>query len=450
MDRVTGSGTSSGHERAHDQEHNDETELFPRVLTTRLVGDQEAARDKRLSLQALVIGAGLAILALGLPLQSRLQVPSWSAPLPRALVGSLAESLGLTWERAGFLLAAVFLGLSVPAITATLKRVGFDHAVALPSTLIALLSPLGWLGSTTACDLSLGVLLTSWLMHELFAERSVRRVVVVYAVGISLHVDVVLLLPAAALSMLGAPSGGGETAGRAKSAWTVAAAGLAIVLLAGARGLLPGGSLWPLHFQVDGLFVPVMLGLALWGLVAPWLRASREVARPPAWCVAFLLVPLPTLVTRGGAQGAWLIPVAALGLADFIQRGRTEHATVARGLALLGLQLAATAALTFGWESMDPNRAWRATARAELEPSDLVLTDDPLHTFYLAQRWGLEVAWSGDPDLNERLDGAREAGRRVVLDTAGTADPAPAAIGSVYRLSPEGLEAPEERPERRQ
>jgi len=435
----------------HDGEH--EGELFPRVLTAKLVGEREEQRLGRETRQVWMVGAGLAIVALGLPLSRVLGQTIFSAPLPRAALGFLAELTGAPRERVGFALAAVMFGLSIPLIASTLRAVGFVQHALLPAALIATLSPLGWLGATSATDFCLGVLVCTWLARGLFAHSSVGRLLLVYAFGVILHSDAVWLLPAVTLGASTGPRDNGEESpSRFARALQTGLGGIAMLILARFGGGLAENLPWPLGSGSTRPGTPDLsraltvlggLGIGLWGLIAPWTRGAEEVSRPPIWCLLFLILPLPTLFIGGVSMGSWLIPIAALGLADLIQRGQTETGSLRRGLMLLAVQLLLTLGLAWRWEAEDPNRAWREIARAQLEPADLVISDDPRHLYLLVERWGLEACVSTAPDLSDRVARARSAGQRIVRDGAASADePAVLAGTSVFHLTEAGLSRP--------
>ncbi|MFT5048742.1 MAG: hypothetical protein ACI8QZ_000129 [Chlamydiales bacterium] len=427
---------SAPHDHAtHDHDDGHEGELFPRVLTAKLVGEREEQRLRREARQVWMVGAGLAILALGLPLSRVLVGAPSLSPLPHAAIDFLGELTGAPRERISFALSAMLLGLSIPLIASTLRAVGFIQQALLPATLIAALSPLAWLGATSATDFFLGVVACAWLLRELFARSSPVRLLIAYGVGILLHVDMVLLLPAL---VLGSAAGTGEPGAPARPARALMTGLGAVAILALTRiaGGLAGNAPWLLGtgmVQLDAPSIPRALlilgglGIGLWGLVAPWTRAAEEVSRPPAWCILFLALPLPTLLFDGASMGSWLVPIAALGLADLVQRGKNDHGNLQRGLVLLIVQVLLTVGLAWRWEAQDPQRAWRKAARMQLEPGDLIVSDEPLHLHLLVERWGLEACPSTATDLPQRVAAARAAERRVVLD-ASPSTPMPAAL----------------------
>ena len=406
------------HERADEQHpHKDEeNELFPRVLTTKLVADHEAARERRQALQSWVIGAGLGLLALGLPLYGPFSQVNWSAPGPRALVHGLAEALGMPRERLGFAASALFLALALPMVTRAVRRFGFAHEHALPCSLLAILSPLGWLRATTAGDFFLGVVVAAALMHELASHRRGARALLFYAVGALLHAEALLYLPAL---VLWRPAGHSKASDGTPRSWRPAQ----VVLIGGAlAGLAIAAQLaFPVAWSLDPLNivgVPLYLAFAVIGLIAPWVRRAGEVARPPAWYLALLLAPLPGLVVGEFGQGSWLIPLAAAGLADLAQHSAGERSWVRWTLPRAALQLGAILlALWMKGNEAQSEVDWHARVRAELEPGDLVVIDDPQSRYLITERWDLEAISSDSPHLKERLEAAHEGGQRVVLAT---------------------------------
>ncbi|TDJ66098.1 MAG: hypothetical protein E2O39_17045, partial [Planctomycetota bacterium] len=119
-----------------DRPHAHGGELFPRKAIADLVGEAERQRLTRQRVQGWVLGAGLAALALGLPLErfAGTTLVEWTVgdrpgvfPLLAPLVRGLATLTGAPPERAWYFVAAALYGLSLPALLGLLRGIGFEH-----------------------------------------------------------------------------------------------------------------------------------------------------------------------------------------------------------------------------------------------------------------------------------------------------------------------------------
>jgi hypothetical protein len=426
---------------AHEHEHAGE--LFPREQTTELVGQAEERRARRERLEPWAIGAGLAALALGLP-SERLWGNVWSVPehaLGHAGLGALvrwaAEKLALSAERGWFLVSAFAFGLSVPALTRLLERMGFEHRVALGATLVALIGPLGWIAATLPGPFHAGVLgailLATALVRGPLDGTFLRwsRGAAFALLACWLHPQNLLLFPAVLLALSRRAPARAPRLGETVRAclFLALALGLALAILSTVRTseareallrvLLAGRSGGPLEILEWSGFLVLGLGLASVGLHALFVaRRAPEESPPPRWLAAWCGVALVPIVAGAPAWAPllpWLLVAAAMGVADWTARAASGGPRLAGALAG---QLLLTALATWVFSATDPERAWREHARGALERGDLVLTSDPSHAYLLGERWELDTRLLA-PSLT-REEGERalspNGGARVVLD----------------------------------
>ena len=425
---------------------------LPREELARRIGAAERRRARREAWQPWVLGAGLAALALGAP-SERL----WGAmDLARQTAGSgertagivfplaaaLRHLVGLAPERACYLLAAVAYGLCVPSLARLLRGIGFAHGPTLIATSIAVASPLAWLGSTTPLDFAPGMLGATWLLAQLFQPRErVRsgynwRAALGLCAAFLLRPENALLLPATLWAVARHRGRGHLTGSPAALVLALAtcipffglvsgsperrALGWRVLdtLLAGRAPDLANAPLW-----IGGL----VLGLSVAGLGVHSLLLGRrlpEETPAPPWIVPWCLVVLAPVVAgspRFGPVGGYLIPAAAVGLADWLTRLEGDERPRRIGALLLAAQVLVTVLATWAWRAGDPLAPWRRSARAALDARDVVLSVDARHVYLARVRWGLEsfvAPASGSPlaTLPEALANAVRAGsRRLVL-----------------------------------
>jgi hypothetical protein len=174
------------------------------------------------------------------------------------------------------------------------------------------------------------------------------------------------------------------------------------------------------------------LGVAALGLGALlFLRRGEAEERPPLWLLAWCLAPAVAALTTppelAGFSAVLLVPVALVGLMDLVAR---QDEAVARGLAVLlpgvqvGLLVGIVAFVQDGaFGDADPRlQDWRERAIQGLEPTDLVVSRDPVHRELLVRRWNLEVVAGHPSGLTAGVEvparRAWAAERRVVVDVA--------------------------------
>lgn len=444
-------------------------EAFPRETLTSMVGEAALAELRRERLQVWALAAGLMILALGLPLE-RLwacepMVAQAAAGGPRSygLVAPMASllhyALGLSVERSMYLLAALSYGLLLPALHRLLRGIAFPPALCLGVSLGVLLGPGLWLTATLPLDFLPGVLGATLLASTLFrTEQRTRqgyqwRASSLCLLAFMLGPQNLLLVPAVALAASQHPAS--KNLPRLLPAFNLLlAVGVGVVALMGglndATGswssllevLLAGGSMDPAKKFGWFLWMPLYLGLASLGLATLLFgRRAAEESPPPSWvalwCVAALVPLLGGSLAHGPAAG-FLVPMAAIGLADRLLRIEREERVLPMILGLLLAQILLSAGASAYLSVTDPNAEFRQVARQSLNPTDLVLTQDADHAYLLRYRWGVRCAAS-----SAEFQPAISAEDTLVIDgwTEPESIPEASAVGAarVLTLTPQGL-----------
>ena len=418
-----------------------ENQSYPREELVALVNRAQRIARLRGHFQIWAIGLGLALLALGLSSERQ-----WgSMELPRMVAGEGGglsyglvfpiaaglRSLGLGPEQACFLVSAMALGLCLPTLISLLVVIGFQRGVALWAALTTLLSGLAWLGATQPGDLAPGVLGATILMLNLFKVREripgeyLWRVSLSFILAFLMRPENLLLFPAAAWAL--AQHRSPHRLGGATGAFVfsmLSAVCLWILLDPGAdessvQHLLDsvlagrGGGLSQAHHWVVGGLGGLGVGcLGLYGLLLG-KRLPQE-SPPPSWVVLWCLVALAPVVAgkmEFGPAGGFLLPAAAVGLADWLSRREQSPVGLGLGSVLLLPQALVLVGLASTFAQADPLSEWRPAMRAELETTDRVLSADPQRRYLAKVRWNLElIPWPVAPDAKP------EEGRVVFLD----------------------------------
>ena len=432
---------------------------FPRHLTTQLIDDRTAERSRKQGIAVWLVAVSLTLFALAWPqerLLGTLPIEGWRG-IGLGNVGwpflavELGKPFGLGVEAMGLLLAAIGYGLCLPVALSIARQLGMGLRLALPTCLLALLSPGAWTAATSPGLGTLGLLFGLLLMRELWREgpSRVTRILGYWTLAATLDVGFAWTLPAVLLALR---FRGSVTKGTRKDLLgLVMAIGIAVYLfslglLAGmAQGapplyivvrayLLDLAGNWSTPLAWAAVAVPTV-GVAFAGLAGLVLvRRDEAESAPPRWLFAWCLVPAAVFALCGpvpfGFSYLWLLPPALIGCLDLIARQEEPVAAawIAGAVACTGIVLAAT--LWFV-SSNDPLTAWRTHAQAFLEPDDLVLTTEPRHLYLLEARWGLEADLIEPGYLAEELAArvTREtaSGRRILLDLA-QEDPTPGAL----------------------
>ena len=407
---------------------------FAREELHELFDGATARLDRRRRRQVWLLGLGLAALALGLP-SERLWGPmdlvrrvagngegSTGILLP---LGMLLDRLsGLGPERVCFLFSALAYGLLVPSLANLLRTIGFEPRLSLLALLSVLLSPVLALSASLPLDFAPGALGATWLLTTLFQPRERLhngyqwRAALLFFVAFLLRPENALLLPAVLWAV--ARHGG-------RSRGPIAAVTSALVLFVALQILISGQpqAFWDavLAGRHPGLgaiptwllYLPLGMGPAALGLYSLLFgRRLPEETPAPTWMVPWCLVALAPIVGGSpsmGPVGAFLFPAAAVGLADWLTRREREEEALRLGSLLLILAALLAVGTRLAWEQSDPEREDRRALAQLLEPTDLVITSDPIREYWCKSRWEIRTA----PSLAEATERYPEQSHRLVL-----------------------------------
>ena len=418
-----------------------EDQSYPREELAALVGRAQRTARLRSRLQVWTLALGLALLVLGLSserLWGAMELPSMVAGkgggLSYGLVFPLAVSLrgfGVGAEQACFLLSALAYGLCLPALVALLGSIGFRRGVALWAALTTLLSGLAWLGATQPGDLAAGVLGATLLMATLFnvAERIpggyLWRVSLAFFLAFLLRPENLLLFPAAAWALTQHRTSHRLGGGTGALVFSMLMAVCLWILLdptaeeSSVQHLLDSvlagreGGLDQLPHWLLGLLGGLGVGcLGLYGLL--FGRRLPQEAPPPSWVVPWCLVVLAPMVAGrvdSGPTGGFLLPAAAVGLADWLSRREQSPVGLGMGSVLLLPQALVLLGVASTFARADPLGEWRPALGEKLQTTDRVLSADPQRRYLAGVRWDLElVPWPVAQDAEPK------EGRVVFLD----------------------------------
>lgn len=439
---------------------------FPRHATRDLVEAQEAHERARLPLAGMLIGAGTALCALGLPTERLLGPgPGWIDALARGgwsgsrglylPLAQLIDALpGVGAEPAGYLLAAAALGALVTVLWNLGRRLEADASACGIAVLLVLGAPVVWTAGTLAGPEVLGALGATYTFSVLATGGRARglRAGVGWCFAAGMAPLYLWCLPAAAWGLVR-----GRSAGRAVSVGLAWALAWALVWLSGTaaakqfagtdahgwldllrgllRDVLAGGG-GPEDASWLWIAVPA-LGASLVGLLGLFLRGADD-ERAPAWVFAWCL--LPALALGLGGRSDWELPwLWALGpLALGWFRLAANRPSWTGRLATLSILAVSIATLTAGRSVLragDPDAAWRDVLEREARRGDLLLTTDSAHQYLAMRRYGLRAfeihetarlsrGYRGEAveDLLRRIEPAHAAGSRVLLDRPLAAD----------------------------
>ena len=408
-----------------------------------MVGEAQAQGAWRFTAGTWILAIGISVLALGMPCaryfasMDLVWRMSGSGPTPQGLltlpVFALHHLFGLHLEASAFLISALLLGLSYPAMVRLLRVVGIETPLAMAASGIALASPMAWLGGTLPMEYSAGLLGSTLLATELFRTGQERPFGYLWRASSMLLIaflmsqeNLWLVAPSlwavrrqAATTEQGRLSALGLLSVFAFCLWITLAdreeRGQALMDLAFGDGL--GSSTWTGH----ALFWCLGLG-ALWYAFFSLIftRRAREESPPPGWTWIWLIVGLTAMLAGGvqdGPRGAFLIPIGAVALADALLR-QVDRAH--RGKAYLALFLAHILLnVVFGivLRASDGERVWLEMASEQLQPGDVFLTDSSPRAYMSAFRLEAptclvdsagEVLHTRDPDPTPA--------KRLVLD----------------------------------
>ena len=346
----------------------DEGEAFPRVLLGGLVARQLRREQVRARWQVVLMTAGLALLALGLPTTRLLgegpNLVRWTAGdawvhvhlglMPLVKVLSFLPGIGA--ERAWFLLSALCWAAAYPVLQRTCRELGSSRFTAMVSALVTLAAPVVWLAGTLPGPSAPGFLASAVLMRALLGPwrsehararpLSAERLPLAWLGASLVNLNLVLLYPAVAWAVLSSSRGEGaskrwSTIGRLLRAPAVLAA-----LLALAAWLLPttfdgrdflrrgwyqitGNAEQPISSVLAyALILAPSLGVGVVGLwhLAQNHRGDGE-QRDPSWIWIWCLLPfaIQALLGRPNLDLAALVlgPILTLGLAGLARPRRS-------------------------------------------------------------------------------------------------------------------------------
>jgi len=361
-----------------------------------------------------LMGLGLFLMALGLPNEryfrsmDRLWQLAGSGPPPQGVLTLpiyALHGMGLSLEAAVFLVNALLYGASLWALQRMLRVVGFAWNLAWVSSLVALTCPVAWLGATLPTDYAAGVLGAALLATELFQTKQNKAFGYLWRVSIWLVVafllqaqNLWLVLPAAWAVHRQAPSRdqaalrvAGLTGVWGVCMWVVFASqpegwhALREAAFGAGFGSSSGGA--HAAFWILGLGA---LWFGFYSLVAG--GRDPEESPPPLWCWVWMAVGLIPLWSGGNSQGPMgglLLPMAALGLADALQRRVAPQQLVKATLALVMAHALLITVFTISLQRDDPQRAWQRVARQSLSSGDVFVTGQPERAYLSAFRMGL-------------------------------------------------------------
>ncbi|MFT4542124.1 MAG: hypothetical protein ACI835_004591, partial [Planctomycetota bacterium] len=359
--------------------------VFPRQLTSDLLAKAEKSEVRRGRVQAWVVAFGLLVLTLGLPIELPWGTGEWSRAIAGergrdmlAWMGAMVASLtGLDADPAAYLLAAAFLALNCISIYHLLVKFGFEHYPALAGAVMAALAPLSFVSAASATAYGAGSLAACWLARALLSSsRDLQPAFIfpAYTLGWIFHWEIGLLLPAAWVALSGAPHWKRK---RARSGLAVSGA-LWIARLI----WLPTASTADWSLCGSGFLGLLGLGVLLGGMVSLFVpRATEEESGPPRWVLVWLGCGLIACLSNpidAGPVGVSLLPIGAIGLADWISRQSRPDLALRIGVGSLSAQLLLTVGATplLRWR-LGSELPWVDAARAQLEPADLVVVSGP-------------------------------------------------------------------------
>ena len=455
----------------HDHGEHHGGEDYPRLELNRLVSESQANSRMRRVWQTLLLSIGLILIALGLPTErffGGLEV-IWqmdgSGPAPQGLMALpilASQSLfGIGLEASAFLWSAILYGASLFLLMRLMHRIGFDHEVGLAATLVVAISPLAWLGGTLPIEFSAGLFGSTLLCTSLFQTQQSRkqgymwRATSYLLLAFMLQPENIWLAPAAIWAV--DSRGKGQAQARTNAFSLAVVTGLCLWV-----SVTVGGGQWPdLWSAILGNLSgspSILAGIGFWlaALGCAWLglfylllgRREAEEQPAPNWVLAWIAVGVAPIVVGGlehGPRGAFLLPMAGIGVADWLtRRVHVEH-RAHWSSAMVAVQILLTAACAWGLQQTNPDRAWSQAAQAHFTPDDLFLSDSVPRAYLARFRQGVSTGLSDE--LGTEIHSSKRKGspsRGLVLD-GWAATPEPTTIPS-WIDSQLPSNAPERRP----
>ncbi|MEZ6018845.1 MAG: hypothetical protein R3F17_01745 [Planctomycetota bacterium] len=440
-------------------------EVFPRLEVAQAVAASQRGEERREQWAGGLWGLGAALLVLGLPSAYYVRPMGELLALDglgRTPIGlySLAVQFvrfagGLGLEDAAFAVSAIFYGGSWMAMLALLAQLGLPRRLALIVTAVVLSSPLAWMGASLPLDFTAGLFGATWLATQLLRPSPGKGYQFLWRVGSGVLLAF-LLCPRNLWLVLPACWAVAREGRRRGQPVLAPLALLLVIAVCVAITLAPQPEPWAF---LGSLLVPTTLGSESWAehllywvvalaallpallsLVAS--RREPEEAPPPTWMLAWLALAPLALVGGGietGPRGAFLLPLAALGLGDLLHRRLPQPRWLLIGAALVTGHALLAMATTMSLERRDPHAPWLSTAHRALEAEDGIVTTSLPHAWLASQRDSKAVRLvdaAGNPLWITQQAEATQ--RRWVRDAAGGAL-APEGSDSAWLLEDGGL-----------
>jgi hypothetical protein len=432
----------SAGEHAHGEE-------FPREETAALVGAVLESERRRWKIQVVLVSLGVTALVLGLPTRSlfgyrMLEVwpterGEWTGLhlLPALVARAITELTHWRAYQAWYLVSALAAGGTTAMLLSMAHRRGMAPLRAICLALVTIAIPMAWLAATipsaSSCEMLGAVLLFDALDKE-YDPRWTGRASASWFLAALLHAWNAYLWPAFALALV--------MRRRSNALIAVGALGAWIAVVTGAWWLEHGSAEWSSWSSTSwrtmlasgsggygqllawSLGLVVMMGVGAIGIVRfAYVSLHQRARRPAAWTFAFGLVPLVVLGLGGdiafGVPWLWLVPIAFVGLLD-LERVRLW---LLGAVALVGV----VAVRTF--DPGAPEDDWYNLVVFRVRPSDLVIAADGQQHEKVLSALTLDVIAGPELDrpnveydigpaksLTDRIEAARSAHRRIVLD----------------------------------
>ncbi len=435
------------HEDHTEEAHSHPGEDFPRVELAQMVGRAQAAEARRHGMQAWALALGLGILCLGVPSPRYFTSLDWlwgvagSGPAPHGLLA--APILGLDWltgwslEPCAYLISACFLVASFFAQASLLKTFGFAPPRILLVTVTAMLAPMVWLGATLPLDYTAALFGATMLARSLFRTQQdhpygyLWRASSWLTIAFFLSAQNLWLLCPTLWAVIDRPRDRAQGWLRGIGLLSVFGVVLGVHAsmqaepLASLRRALFGAGLRLEHSLEALTFSLAGLGVLLWGLIGLFAgKREPEESPPPIWALVWVAVALGPLLAGGqevGPTAAWLVPMAAVGLAVRGQRFEAESQAVRQATYALGLQVILTAVLWPLWRENSEQERWTKHAALTLEATDGVISEQRAHAYLAAFRFELPAVWlSGGEVRHSRNLNVESRPTRWALDATET------------------------------
>lgn len=407
----------------HDEQHGEPPphpgEDFPRAELAYMVGRAQEAQARRRWLQVWAIAFGLGVFCLAAPTRRYFTALDWlwgfagTGPTPHGLLG--APLLGLQWwsgwslEQCAFLVSASFLVASFVALDVLLRDLGIPPERTLWVTVLAIFSPIVWLGGTLPMDYTAALFGATMLARSLFRTQQTHpygylwRTSVWLTVAFFLAAENLWLLCPAVWAVMDQP--------RERDQGWLRGIGLLSVfaVVLGAYGSLQAEPLQALRRALFGSgvrltelgslipFVLLGFGVLLLGFVELFAgRREPEESPPPTWVFVWIAVALGPLLASGpaiGPKAAFLVPMAAVGFAVRGQRSASEGTALRNTLLAVCLQAVLTVGFWVHGREDYEQPDWSYHAARTLEANDGVISDSRAHAYLSAFRFELPTLW---------------------------------------------------------